>query len=360
MLSIGSKSPKIGTLLDGLTTAVVCLDERLHVVFANASAEILFGAAVRHATGQPMAQAIPHLQPLADRCREVLASGAPLIERELVLRPSDDHSIVTDCTFSPIADARRRSYLLLEFFRLDRHIRITREEQLITQQKLNREIVRGLAHEIKNPLGGLRGAAQLLERELGDPDLAEYTGIIIREADRLQRLVDQMLGPSRRPELGARNVHEVLEHVRQLVEVDCPPRIFIHRDYDPSLPNVFADREQLIQVFLNILRNAVQALDETGSITLRSRARRQFTIGTQLHRLVVQIDIEDDGPGVSSEMMNKLFHPMVTSRADGTGLGLSIAQYLVQSHGGLIECNSRTGRTVFSVFLPIPDSEQPA
>lgn len=357
MLSIGSSSPKLGTLFDGLTTAVVCLDQRLHVVFANASAEALFGVGVRHATGQPVAEAIPHLGALADRCHEVLDTGTPLIERELLLRPDDEAPIIADCTFSPIADAKRRAYLLLEFFRLDRHIRISREEQLITQQKLNREIVRGLAHEIKNPLGGLRGAAQLLERELGDPELAEFTGIIIREADRLQRLVDQMLGPSRRPELGARNVHEVLEHVRQLVEVDCPDGIHIDRDYDPSLPDVLGDREQLIQVFLNILRNAVQALGEAGCIGLRTRARRQFTIGTHLHRLVVQIDVEDDGPGVDADMLGKLFHPMVTSRADGTGLGLSIAQYLVQSHGGLIECHSRRGRTVFSVFLPIPSGE---
>ena len=357
MLLRGANSPKLGTILDGLSTAVVCLDEDLRVVFINAAAEILFGVGARHVLGEPVASGVPHLAPLVSRCQEVIEFGAPMIERELTLKRNGEDPLVVDCTFSPLADSKRRALLLLEFFRLDRHMRISRDEQTLAHQKLNREIVRGLAHEIKNPLGGLRGAAQLLERELPDQGLTEFTRIIIREADRLQRLVDQMLGPSRRPHPTELNIHEVLEHVRQLVEIDRLHDIDIVRDYDPSLPNVFGDREQLIQVFLNILRNAVQALGSTavrcGTIYIRSRARRQFTIGAMRHRLVAQVDIEDNGPGIEQDMIDKIFYPLVTSRADGTGLGLSIAQYLVQNHGGFIECSSRRGRTVFSVFLPI-------
>ena len=357
MLSRGATSPKLGTVLDGLSTAIVCLDEALNVVYLNAAAEMLFATGARPVLGEPVSRGVPLIAPLESRCREVLELGAPMIEREIALRRSGEDAIIVDCTFSPQADSKRRPLLLLEFFRLDRHMRITRDEQTLAHQKLNREIVRGLAHEIKNPLGGLRGAAQLLERELPDQSLAEFTRIIIREADRLQRLVDQMLGPSRRPHPTELNIHEVLEHVRQLVEIDGFSDIDIVRDYDPSLPDVYGDREQLIQVFLNILRNAVQALAATavrcGTIHIRSRARRQFTIGATRHRLVAQVDVEDNGPGIDRDMQDKIFYPLVTSRADGTGLGLSIAQYLVQNHGGFIECNSRRGRTVFSVYLPI-------
>jgi two-component system nitrogen regulation sensor histidine kinase GlnL len=247
---------------------------------------------------------------------------------------------------------------MMELLALDRHLRISRDELLLAQHQASRELIRGLAHEIKNPLGGIRGAAQLLEREYPDSEHREYTRVIIREADRLQNLVDRLLGPNRLPQKADVNVHQILEHVRQLVEAEAPAGIVVLRDYDPSIPEVHADREQLIQATLNVTRNALQALGAQGSgmIVLRTRTRRQITIGGRRHKLAIQMDIEDNGPGIPHQMMEKIFYPMVTTRAEGTGLGLPIAQYLIHSHGGLIECQSQPGRTVFSMFLPLGDT----
>jgi two-component system nitrogen regulation sensor histidine kinase GlnL len=242
---------------------------------------------------------------------------------------------------------------LLEFFAQDRHLRITREGQLVAQQQVSREVVRGLAHEIKNPLGGLRGAAQLLERELKDDTLKDYTRIIIGEADRLQKLVDRLLGPNKPPQLTTINLHEPLEHVRQLIEAELSDEITVTRDYDPSIPEFNADRELLIQAFLNILRNAVQAVGDEGRIQLRTRARRRHTLGGRMHRLVAQVDIIDNGAGIPPALQEQIFYPLVTTRPEGTGLGLPIAQHLIHSHGGLIECQSRPGETMFSIYLPL-------
>jgi two-component system nitrogen regulation sensor histidine kinase GlnL len=247
---------------------------------------------------------------------------------------------------------------LVELLQVDRHLRIAREENLIAQQSTARALVRGLAHEIKNPLGGLRGAAQLLERELPDESLTEYTRIIIDEADRLQLLVDRMLGPNSLPNKRELNVHEVLERVRALVQGELPAAIRIQRDYDPSIPPLQADRDLLIQAVLNIVRNAVQALGESGVITLRTRTQRQFTIGSRRHRLVARLEIVDNGPGIPPELIEQIFYPMVTGRSDGTGLGLSIAQSLVNQHGGLIECASRPGETVFTLLLPLESKDE--
>ncbi|MGH8444006.1 MAG: nitrogen regulation protein NR(II), partial [Solimonas sp.] len=243
--------------------------------------------------------------------------------------------------------------LLMEMLPVERHMRISRDELFQTQFDASRMMIRGLAHEIKNPLGGIRGAAQLLEHEFPDSQHREYTRVIIREVDRLQNLVNRMLGPNRAPQKTLLNIHELLEHVRRLVQAEAPDEVAVLRDYDPSIPEVVVDREQIIQAVLNILRNALQAVGSEGVITLRTRTRRQLTIATVRHKLVVQIDIEDSGPGVPSDMIERIFYPMVTTRAEGTGLGLPLSQYLVHAHGGLIECRSRPGCTVFSIYLPI-------
>lgn len=224
---------------------------------------------------------------------------------------------------------------------------------LLQQQSATRALLRGLAHEVKNPLGGLRGAAQLLENELDDEELKEYTRIIIGEADRLQNLVDRMLGPNSLPRIREINIHEVLEHVRSLVGVEAPPDVHLVTDYDPSIPPVAGDRDQLIQVVLNLVRNAVHAVGDTGTITLRTRVQRQYTIGQTRHKLVASIDVIDDGPGIPEEIREKVFFPMVSGKAEGTGLGLSIAQSLINQHGGLIEYESRPGRTQFTILLPV-------
>jgi two-component system nitrogen regulation sensor histidine kinase GlnL len=245
------------------------------------------------------------------------------------------------------------SEILVEFQQVDNHLRISKEEQLVTQQNTARLLVRGLAHEIKNPLGGLRGAAQLLDLELHDPELKEYTQIIIDESDRLQGLLDKMLGPNKLPNKKSLNIHEVLERVRQLVQAESSGSLLIKSDYDPSIPDIYADKDQLIQAILNIARNAVQALNGKGNIIFKTRIHRQMNIGRKRYKLAVKCDIIDNGPGVDPAMMSQIFYPMITGRAEGTGLGLSIAQALINQHSGLIECNSEPGKTVFSISLPM-------
>src|SRR5690349_12345464 len=273
--SRGRVSPE--ALLEGLTTAVISLDQELRVSGLNAAGESLFGVGRRIAQGQPLAMALPHFAPHEARLRESLDAGTGFIERELelVARPGEQ-PVTVDCTVTPLLLGKKPG-LLVELAPLDRHLRISRDEQLSAQFDASRELIRGLAHEIKNPLGGIRGAAQLLEREFPDAEHAEYTRVIIREADRLQNLVDRLLGPSRPPRRAALNIHEVLEHVRKLLEAEAPDGVEVARDYDPSIPDLAGDREQLVQALLNLARNALQAVNGAGRIVLRSRARRRVT-----------------------------------------------------------------------------------
>lgn len=339
-------------LLDGMTTAVISIDDRMCVTAINSAGESLFGISRRIALGQPICEGLPHFASLKGRLQSAMTQSMGFIERELKLRRNGDAAITVDCTATPFMSSRQPG-LLLELQPLDRHLRISRDEMMLAQHEASRELIRGLAHEIKNPLGGIRGAAQLLEREFPDSEHREYTRVIIREVDRLQNLVNRMLGPNRLPQKVPINVHEVLEHVRQLVQAEAPPDVTFLRDYDPSIPEVTADREQLIQAILNLARNAIQAVGDSGVVTLRTRTKRQVTIGHQRHRLVVQLEIEDSGAGVPPALVDKIFYPMVTTRADGTGLGLPIAQYLIHGHGGQVECRSRPGCTVFTVYLPL-------
>lgn len=341
------------TLLNNLGTAVICLDDSLRVRYLNTASEMLFGVSARHCELEPFDRVLPHLADHRVRLSAAIQDGAAYTQRELELWASDGQPLTVDCSVSPFTDRRSRPALLLEFLSLERQLRISRDAQMRTQNLANRDMIRGLAHEIKNPLGGLRGAAQLLERDIGDSDLSEYTRVIIREADRLQNLVDGLLGPRRPPDKQRLNIHEPLEHVRALIATDLPSGVTLARDYDPSIPAVSADREQLIQVFFNLLGNAVTALDEAGDILLRTRTQRLFTIGGTQHRLVVRIDVVDNGPGIDPDLLPRIFHPMVTSRAEGSGMGLPIAQYLIHLHRGLIECDSRPGQTLFSVFMPL-------
>jgi len=264
---------------------------------------------------------------------------------------------IVDMTAIPLIEADEEAELLLELTPINNLLRIAREETRQTQQAATREMLRGLAHEIKNPLGGLRGAAQLLEKQLDTEELKEYTGVIISEADRLKNLLNRMLGPNTLAVKTAINIHEVVERVRNLVSVEVDERIILQRDYDPSIPDVDADVDQLVQALLNIVRNACQALGDQGTVILRTRVERKFTIGQNRHNLVARIDIIDNGPGISDEMKEKIFFPMVTGRAGGSGLGLSIAQSLIDQHDGVIECQSEAGQTTFSILVPITSSE---
>jgi len=238
-----------------------------------------------------------------------------------------------------------------------RRAKISRENALLIQHGAGRQMIRQLAHEIKNPLGGIRGAAQLLEKQLVDDELREYTDVVISETDRLAGLVDTLLGPGGPANKQPLNVHELLEYVVRIIEAEEQKNVTFRRDYDPGLPLIDLDRDQMVQAFLNLIRNAVTALDGHGTITLRSRAAINFTIGDTRHRVIASIEIEDDGPGIPFEMQDAVFYPLVTSRPDGTGLGLPGAQELLSRHGGLIEFESRPGRTVFFVRIPLQAAE---
>jgi two-component system nitrogen regulation sensor histidine kinase GlnL len=258
---------------------------------------------------------------------------------------------------SPLEYREDSNFTLIEFVSMGRHRKIAQEEHLLSQHEASRSLLRGLAHEIKNPLGGLRGAAQLLERKLKTDADKEYTSIIIREADRLQNLVDRMLGPSNLPQKKYVNIHKLLEHTQQLVQAENPELVF-ELDYDPSLPDIFADESMIIQALINITRNAVAAVNEHGTITYRTRARRNYAIGHHSYALVAQIDIIDNGEGIPDDIREKIFLPMVTGRAEGTGLGLSIAQSLINQHNGLIDCQSEPGNTIFSLLLPLENGHE--
>ncbi len=321
----------------------------------NSAAEAVLGVSIRQAKACRLEQLLPNATDLVNVLQHALVSGQRFSEREVLFCSFDLQNITVDCTVTPVGKIDGHLALLMELQQIDHHLRVTKEANLLTQQQANQDMVRGLAHEIKNPLGGLRGAAQLLERELDDVSLKEYTQIIISEADRLRNLMNRMLGPNTLPSRKSVNIHELLEHVSRLVEAEpeFSQEINVERDYDPSIPDLTCDPEQLIQALLNVVRNAAQALQGNGRIILKTRACRQFHIGHKRHKLVLRVDIIDNGSGIPQEMLEKVFFPMITGRADGTGLGLSIAQSLVNQHGGLIECVSVSGETVFTLLLPL-------
>ena len=250
--------------------------------------------------------------------------------------------------------------VLVELWPLEQQVRQDREERLLEQAQAHKELIRNLAHEIKNPLGGIRGAAQLLEMELQSPDLAEYTQVIVHEADRLQSLVDRLLAPHRHPhQVGDVNIHEVCERVRSLILVEHPQGLRVQRDYDTSIPEFRGDRAQLIQALLNIVQNAAQALADRivqgdACITLRTRVARQVTFGRQRYKLALELHVIDNGPGVPDAIRDRIFYPLVSGRDGGSGLGLTLAQTFVQQHHGLIECESAPGRTDFRILIPLP------
>ena len=350
-------------VLDNLITSVVVITNDLRIESMNPAAEMLFGISARQVQGLLFTELVQGTETMLLGMRECLNSGHAYSEHELLLTRFGQQNITVDCSVSPLFEPGLDAALLVELRQVDQQLRINREEQLLAQQQVSQALVRNLAHEIKNPLGGLRGAAQLLERELNGGDLREYTQIIIGEADRLRNLVDRMLGPRKLPNYQPVNVHQVLERVRNLVSAESGPGIVILQDYDPSIPPFMGDAEQLIQALLNIVRNAVQALsgnEETaligpvqGTITLRSRVLRQCSIGLKKHKLVLQLQIIDNGPGIPVDIQEDIFFPTITSRAQGTGLGLSIAQSIVNQHGGLVECESQPGETVFTLLLPL-------
>ena len=296
---------------------------------------------------------LPGASRFAETIEKSLVFRQPYMEWDMDLVLPTSKSLIVDCMMSPWFEDDDCQEIIVEIVDAHSNARVLREESLTQVHDAARLSLQGMAHEIKNPLGGLRGAAQLLEQELNGNELTEYTQIIINEADRLCELVDRMITPSTKQYSADVNIHEVLEYVVNLVEAEAPNLLDIVRDYDPSLPLMNVDREQLIQAFLNIIRNAVQAIDEDGQITMRSRIIRRTTIRQHYYKIAVCVEIIDDGPGVPLEIEDGVFYPMVTGRAEGTGLGLSIAQSLLQTHAGIIEYERDDDKSVFRVLLPI-------
>ena len=320
------------------------------MAYLNAAAESFLGVSLRQSVGRSIGELVLPPEELAALCRRALDDGLTYGSRELEVRVGD-REVVMDCRVSPLDGPDRR--LLLELFDTLRDRQVRREAELLAQQRVSRRIIRQLAHEVKNPLGGLRGAAQLLERQLPAAELKAYTSVIIEEADRLAALVDGILEAGGEPKRKTFNLHEITEHVGRLIETEKPEGVVLVRDYDPSLPPTIADRDQLIQAFLNLVKNAMQALGEEGQLVFRTRALNNYALGGQKHRTVLSLEVEDNGPGVPEELKETIFYPLVTGRDTGTGLGLTIAQDLVSRNGGLIEFSSRPGATIFQVRLPV-------
>lgn len=355
-----------GRILDSLSTSVLIVDRNRHLLYLNVSAETLFGVSRNQARGRPLAELLHDSTGLDAVIDRAATTSRPFSRRELALRPIyGDGELIVDCTVVPYEETGAPGAVVIEITDATQHQRITRETALLTQIGGSRLMIRQLAHEIKNPLGGLRGAAQLLARQLSDASMREYTTVIISEADRLVTLVDTLLGPGHAPRKEQINIHELLQHVGHLLAADAPAGVVVDRDYDPSLPPLRLDRNLIIQAMLNLGRNALQALASNttqhvsqngaarpGRLVLRTRALTNVNIGARRYRLVASVQFEDNGPGVPEHLRDTLFYPLVTGRADGTGLGLAVAQDLVSRHDGLIEFESRPGLTTFTILLP--------
>jgi len=333
--------------LELLATAVVALDDGFVVRYANPAAESLLATGAKSLLGQRFPALFDERDALEGLLRDARTVHWDYSTRTVSYTRLGREPLPLACSLTRIET--QDLTLLAELRPIEQQLRMAREERLVFEQQANRELIRNLAHEIKNPLGGLRGSAQLLERELDRPELREYTQVIIKEADRLQSLMDRMLTPHRAPRIEPVSIHEVLERVRSLLRAEFG--VEAQRDYDPSLPEIVGDREQLIQAVLNIARNAAQVGSTT--IVLRTRAVRQITIVRQRYRLALELQVVDDGPGVPAEIQEKIFNPLVSGREGGTGLGLSLAQTFVQYHKGVIEFESRPGRTTFRILLPL-------
>ena len=359
-------------LLNNMNTAVFLADGQLRITFANSAAEQLVSASDNKLRGVPLFDYLRFPTAFETRLMNHMGTSQCYVEREVrVTLPHDRRELLIDCsvTYGPgnainpdnypdDYTGNNRQWALFELTDSGHHARLSREQALLVQQQASDTLLHELAHEIRNPLGGLRGAAQLLESELPDKALLEYTRIIVGEADRLQALLDRLLGPGTWAQRSEVNIHETLEYVKTLVCAETDNSIIFQADYDPSIPHLWAERDWLVQLFLNITRNAVQAIGEEGTVTFKTRIQRAFTIRSVMHKLVAAVHIIDDGPGIPASVYATLFYPMVSARNGGNGLGLSIAQRLAGQLNGLIEAVNEPGRTVFTIYLPLSDSDQ--
>jgi two-component system, NtrC family, nitrogen regulation sensor histidine kinase GlnL len=352
--------------LELLVTATVILDAGHVIRYVNPAAENLLETGASRLIGRELNPLFTEPEVLRSVLDEAMGTHWDYSARNLSYPRDGREPLPISCLVARV-DLPEPA-LLVELRPLDQQMRVAREERLVSEQEAHRELIRNLAHEIKNPLGGLRGSAQLLEGELDRAELREYTQVIIKEADRLQALMDRLLTPHRTPRVAPVNMHGVLERVRSLVLAEFSQQLAIRRDYDPSIPEIIGDQEQLIQVVLNVARNAAQAIQSAqasspegnaakpanrGTIAFRTRAIRQATIQRTRHRLALDLQVIDDGPGIPEAIRDRVFSPLVSGRDGGSGVGLSLAHAFVQFHKGMIEFESRAGRTVFHIRLPI-------
>lgn len=348
-----AQGPWAHTILDNLNTAVLAFDADFKLSFLNPAAEMLLERSKAQVLGQALPNILPANAQLTKTMHECFTSGRLLTVHEETLVLRDNKTVAVDYTITPIKPEQGQWQLIVELINVDKLKRLTREKTIQNRHAANRAVIRGLAHEIKNPLGGLRGAAQLLAKQLTSDSLKEYTDVIIEEADRLRSLIDRLFGPNKPLKKQTINIHHIIEYVHRLVQAEGHDQINFKTDYDPSLPEFTGDPDQLIQAVLNITQNAIQAIDQQGIITFRTSPERQFTLNLLRHRLVLRIDIEDNGVGIPDSILDEIFTPMVTGRPEGTGLGLAISQEIIQNHGGMIKCKSIPNQTIFSIFLPL-------
>jgi two-component system, NtrC family, nitrogen regulation sensor histidine kinase GlnL len=350
----------VDSIVENQTTGILWLDTMLTIRYLNPAAEVLLDLSGRQALGAGIDDCLPDATGLLETLTRAQQSSEICTRRELALElgGSPRRRITVDLTVTPVVESGQQAELLVELIPLERHLHISREEELSARHTASRALALRLAHEIKNPLGGMRGAAQLLERKLLEPRLLEYTRIIVHEVDRLAALVDTLLGPNRPPQRAKTNLHELIDHVIELMKAETGNRVHWQRDYDPSLPESIVDRAEITQVLINLARNAIDAVGNSGIIGFRTRIARQYTLNGVRHRLVTCIEVNDNGPGVPEALQARLFTPLVSGKPHGTGLGLAIAQELINRHGGLIECSSVAGNTVFSILLPVVNTHE--
>lgn len=342
------------SLVEQLTTAVMLLNTELEVSYFNTASCAVLGLGEKRLHQQYFPGLFQHLELKANHFKNALETKQAFSVSDVRAVLADGRHLLLDISVTVIE--QQKPQLLMELRQVDQQRKISMESLQQHQHLAARELIRGLAHEIKNPLGGLRGAAQLLEESL-DEEQKEYTQLIIAQADRLRNLVDRLLGPYRPPQLIMSNLHQVAEQVMQLAKMDNPGQIFFYRDYDPSIPDFLFDPDLLQQSLLNILRNAQQALIADGQIVLQTRILHQHTLHGKRYKLVACIKVIDNGPGIPTAIRDTLFYPMVSGKPGGTGLGLSIAQTLIHQQGGWIDCESWPGHTAFMIYLPISDCE---
>lgn len=349
-------------VMESLVTAIIVCDKNLIVNYINPSTESLFEVSAKQAINNNISIFFEDNNNFFKKIlQKVDEQNNSYKEHEYFIQTHQKKTICVSLTVSALIDSKDE--FVIEFIQIDQQLKVAREERMFIQQQANTELLRNLAHEVRNPLGGLRGAAQLLEQELIEDSLKEYTQIVINEADRLQNLMNRMLTPHQMPVYKKTNIHEILERVRSLILSEFSNDISFVRDYDVSLPEFIVDREKLIQAILNIARNGAQAMKQNKQddmqLTFITRAERQIVFRKKKHATAIRIDIVDNGPGIKNELIDKIFFPLVTGSEKGSGLGLSLAQNLISFHQGMIDCHSVPGNTVFSIILPIENNLKP-